>query len=309
MTGMSDYKGAIRATSRQIYSTETNALMTRVFIHVLSFFCYRLGLSADAIHMRTFSCVRCDFPAQPRTGVGPEPLGCASGMPSAAADSSIVMPAKYATSRGSPPSHRQLPAVQGFIDGQQLLGRRALDKLGFVQLLAFGASAALETPLAAGRFDEDAAHGLRRDRKKVSTPFELRIPVPGQPEPSLVDEGGGLERVTGCLLRHFVGGDPAQFVVYQRQQLVGRLGIASLNRLENARHITHSENSSKIDGEIHRTFGVSRPLSAKSIFGGLCFRLAHGWVKAKNDRIHPEVKKGCSGIEDSIETNDSPKQL
>src|SRR6185369_5096365 len=49
----------------------------------------------------------------------------------------------------------------------------------------------------------------------------------------------------------------------------------------------------RLTGEIHRTFGVSRPLSSKSIFGGRCFRLAHGWVKAKNDRIHPEVRKAA----------------
>jgi hypothetical protein len=45
-------------------------------------------------------------------------------------------------------------------------------------------------------------------------------------QPSLMNQRGGLKRLAGVLALHLVGGEAAQFVVDQRQQFAGRLGIA-----------------------------------------------------------------------------------
>ncbi len=50
-----------------------------------------------------------------------------------------------------------------------------------------------------------------------------------QPEIRLVDQGRGLERLPGLLLRQLHGGQLAQFVVDERQELLGGLGIALLD--------------------------------------------------------------------------------
>ena len=45
-----------------------------------------------------------------------------------------------------------------------------------------------------------------------------------QPEVRLVDQGGGLERLAGLLLGQPLGGQLAQLVIDQRQELLGGLG-------------------------------------------------------------------------------------
>ncbi len=44
-----------------------------------------------------------------------------------------------------------------------------------------------------------------------------------------MDEGGRLERLARRLLRHPLGGQLAQFIVDQRQKLLGRLRVALLD--------------------------------------------------------------------------------
>ena len=60
-----------------------------------------------------------------------------------------------------------------------------------------------------------------------------------QPQVGLVDQGGGLERLAGLLLRQPLRGEPAQLVVDQRQQLLGGLGVAPLDGGEDAGHVGH----------------------------------------------------------------------
>ena len=60
-----------------------------------------------------------------------------------------------------------------------------------------------------------------------------------QPEVGLVDQGRGLERLAGLLLRQPLGGQLAQLVVDQRQELLGRLRVALLDGREDAGHVVH----------------------------------------------------------------------
>ena len=54
-----------------------------------------------------------------------------------------------------------------------------------------------------------------------------------------MDQGGGLERLAGLLLRQLLGGQLAQLVVDQRQELLGRLRVALLDGREDAGHVVH----------------------------------------------------------------------
>jgi hypothetical protein len=62
----------------------------------------------------------------------------------------------------------------------------------------------------AGFIDQDAAYGLGRSGEEVPTTVPglglLRV---DEPEVSLVDQGRGLERLTGLLLHEFLGGQLA----------------------------------------------------------------------------------------------------
>ena len=60
-----------------------------------------------------------------------------------------------------------------------------------------------------------------------------------QPEVGLVDQGGGLEGLPRLLLGQLLRGQFAQLVVDQRQQLLGGLGVALLDRREDPCHFIH----------------------------------------------------------------------
>ena len=94
--------------------------------------------------------------------------------------------------------------------------------------------------LAAGLFDEDAAHGLGRGGEEVAA----AVPVLGllrvhQPQVGLVDQGRGLERLAGLLLGQLLRRQLAQLVVDQRQQLLGGVRVALLDGGQDAGDIAH----------------------------------------------------------------------
>jgi hypothetical protein len=55
-----------------------------------------------------------------------------------------------------------------------------------------------------------------------------------------VNERGGLQGVTRCFIHHPDSGKFAQFLVNERQQLVGGCGVAILGRFQNTRDIAHT---------------------------------------------------------------------
>ena len=98
-------------------------------------------------------------------------------------------------------------------------------------------AAALEPLAIASEVDQDASHGLGRGA------VEMGCAIPGlgrigahQPEICLVDQGCGLERLAGGLTRQPGGGQPAQLILHQRQELGGGPRLAPANGFEHARH-------------------------------------------------------------------------
>ena len=95
-----------------------------------------------------------------------------------------------------------------------------------------------------GTLDQDAAHRLGRRGEEVAA----AVPVLGllhvhQAEVRLVDQSGGLQCLPGFLLGQLLGRQPAQLVVDQREELIGRLRIAPLDGGEDARDVAQGRAS------------------------------------------------------------------
>ena len=54
-----------------------------------------------------------------------------------------------------------------------------------------------------------------------------------------MDKRGRLQRVAGRLVGHAGRGEPAEFVVNQREDLIGGGGVAGVDPLEQLRELTH----------------------------------------------------------------------
>ena len=63
--------------------------------------------------------------------------------------------------------------------------------------------------------------------------------VVNQPQIRLVDQGRGLERLAGLLVRQFVRREFAQFLVDQRQELAGRVRVTPLDGVQDLRDVAH----------------------------------------------------------------------
>ena len=84
---------------------------------------------------------------------------------------------------------------------------------------------------AAGAFDKYAAHGFGCRCEKMRAVIKLRLTaLIHDPQPCLVDQRGGLERVAGALARHFRRRQTAQFGVDQRHESLACTGFAAAHR-------------------------------------------------------------------------------
>jgi hypothetical protein len=135
---------------------------------------------------------------------------------------------------------------QQFIQRQDqvgVLGKR----IDLIEQIEPNASAAAVEPIPiAGVVDQDTAHGLGSGGEEVRPAVELL--VADQAEASLVDEGRGLQRLAGGFGRHPCGGELAQLVVHERQQIGRGPAVAGCGSIEEAGHIGH-------DGRIYQLFG------------------------------------------------------
>src|SRR5436190_18935627 len=74
----------------------------------------------------------------------------------------------------------------------------------------------------------------------MSAAIPLWMILSDQSQPRFMNERSRLQGLVRTLLRHFRGGELAQFVVHERQQLIRSLWVALLSCLENARDIAHA---------------------------------------------------------------------
>src|SRR5262249_34666889 len=115
-------------------------------------------------------------------------------------------------------------------------------------------AAMLLPPPAPGVFDENPAHRLRGGREEMGTtvPVLHRLGI-DEAEIGFMDEGRGLERLPGLFAGQPLRREPAQLVVDQRQELLGRLCFTALDRRKDARHLVHLAWTSLAGGSNEKT--------------------------------------------------------
>jgi hypothetical protein len=119
---------------------------------------------------------------------------------------------------------------EGRVQGQERLVRLGCGREVRVQLLTLPAAAVFEPPLAPGVLDQDTPHRFGGGGEEVfpGVPV-LRVVHAGQAQVGFVDQRRGVEGLARLLLRQLLGGQPAQLVVDQRQELLGGVGVALLD--------------------------------------------------------------------------------
>src|SRR5205823_500472 len=92
---------------------------------------------------------------------------------------------------------------------------------------------------SAGVIDQDATHRFGGGGEEMRTVVPLSIFMARELEPDFMDERGGLKCLTRCFLSHLVRREPAQFLIYQRKQLVGGTGICVVDGFEKSGKVAH----------------------------------------------------------------------
>ena len=94
------------------------------------------------------------------------------------------------------------------------------------------------------------------------------IPVPGffrvhQPHVRLVDQCRGLERLARFFMSHFFECEPPQFLIDQRQQLLGGMLVAVLDGTQDSRDLAHDVQDSGRgdDGQIRAVESVQSSIT------------------------------------------------
>ena len=117
--------------------------------------------------------------------------------------------------------------VQRVVQRQQLVRRLRDGEVEAVEVDAVQRAAALDPPAPAGRIDEDPPHRFGRGGEKMPAAVpHLHLGRVDEAQVRLVHEGRRLERLVGPLLADLAGGERAQLLVHQRQQVRRRAGVA-----------------------------------------------------------------------------------
>jgi hypothetical protein len=122
-----------------------------------------------------------------------------------------------------------LQPAEGLVQGEQVVWGQAGRQVSEFDLDPLPAAAVFGPLLASGGLHHDPPHGLRGGSEEVAA----RVPRPlfsaDQPKVRLVDQGGRLKGVAGRLGGQAGGGEAAQFVVNQRQELRGGVRVAPVH--------------------------------------------------------------------------------
>ncbi len=98
----------------------------------------------------------------------------------------------------------------------------------------------LDAPFAPRLLNQDAAHRLGRGTQEMTATLPGLFRAANQAKICLMDQRGRLQGLARLLLGHFLGGKLAQFIVDQRQKLLGGFRIALLDGAQDVRNVAHN---------------------------------------------------------------------
>ena len=101
------------------------------------------------------------------------------------------------------------------------------------------AAAVPEGAFAPDAINQKATHGFRGGAEEMGASLPGLFVLARQLEPGFMDEGRGLQRVSGILARDLAGGQAAQLIVNKRKQFLGGQCIALSGALQNLSHVAH----------------------------------------------------------------------
>jgi hypothetical protein len=126
------------------------------------------------------------------------------------------------------------------VDGQQFLGRHGHGDAGFVQFVADQVGAMFEPLFAPGVVDKDLLHRRGGRLEEMPAIGEVLVALSRDLQPGLMHECGGLQGLSGFLIRHPDDSELAQLLINKREQLIGGLGVTLLNAVEDACDVAHA---------------------------------------------------------------------
>src|SRR6266567_9461947 len=106
------------------------------------------------------------------------------------------------------------------MNGQKLVVIGYAGDFHSLQIHAHRSAAVASSALSTRRINKNMPHGFGGGSEEMSAPGKSAWLVPGQAQPGLVNQGGGLEGVTWRLPSHFVRGQFPQFLIDQRKQFL-----------------------------------------------------------------------------------------
>ena len=157
---------------------------------------------------RRVSIVARDLGAQPRSGESQLAISCCAGETEGECGLFHREPGEVMELHELPQERIVLgQAVEGLMEGKQVLGRGGGDTCGLVEIEVNAPSAPFLGDLTASSFDQNPSHSLGRRREEMAS----TVPLLGlfgidQAEIRLVDQRGSLECLSGILAGKSLGG-------------------------------------------------------------------------------------------------------
>jgi hypothetical protein len=96
--------------------------------------------------------------------------------------------------------------------------------------------------------DEDAAHDVRGDAKKVRPILPVNLPLVDEPDEHFVHEGRRLQCVVGPLASKLTGGHASELCIHEGQQLVERGPVTAAPLAEQLRDVARRERPAGFGG-------------------------------------------------------------
>ena len=129
---------------------------------------------------------------------------------------------------------------QSVIEGNQLLVVRLEGDLELVEIDATAIASAFDALLIASPIEKNSPHRLGGRGEEVSpaVPAVGRF-APDQPDVSFVDESGGLEGLAGLLAGESLRRQFPQFIVDEREEFLGGLGVTPLDGGQDVGNLAH----------------------------------------------------------------------
>lgn len=140
-------------------------------------------------------------------------------------------------------NHAALALVEGgkslerIVEGDEVMTRFCGNRQGFVEAGSARHAAALRRKPAARVIDKNLSHHATAERMKMHAIAHGNRFALQEAQERFVDERGGLQRVSGTLVRHVVDGDTVQLPVHEWNQPLESSVIAFAPLDEQARDV------------------------------------------------------------------------